>query len=214
MNNNKIKWIARILSGVLLFSSIAIPTQNVFASENIKIKELDLDPELSFTDEEMQGMVAFVEYFEGNEEEFLELFLNAVNESKSEFIDPSVAEELLDIQSLGIGQGYITLQPGIDNKYTTQGKATMTAKAAVKAIRAVMNRIGQKSWDKMIKKIENSTGTTLVVLHWKGINNFLDYAAGFKGTVEDALTQFLVNKAKFNKTFARYVARAFIFVVL
>lgn len=216
IGNIWIKWIAGVLSGVLLFTSIVIPYENVFA-QNIIVRDLHehQGEEILFSEREIQEMEEFVKYIEKNEEEFIKLFQEVINETKSEFIDPSIADELMiNTNGLILGNQYIMQKPRAGNEYTIQGKLTMSAKAAAKAIRAVMNKIGKKAWNKMVKKMEQSTGISLPWFHWKTINGILDWLAGFKGTVEDALTQFLVKKAKFSKKTARFVARTFIFLVL
>lgn len=46
-------------------------------------------------------------------------------------------------------------------EFQIQGKFTMTAKAAAKALKKAMKKIGQKSWDGMVKKIEKNFGIKL-----------------------------------------------------
>lgn len=92
-------------------------------------------------------------------------------------------------------------------------KVTLTAKAGAKAIKATMSKVGKTGWNKMIGKIESMTGTQLAVLHWESINKFLDCAVSSGGTIEDALTSFLVKKGHFNKTVATYISKAFVLIV-
>ena len=129
---------------------------------------------------------------------------NAVLETQNEFNDPAIAERILyNIQ---------IAQSREDDPYQTRGKLTMGAKVAAKTLREITQRVGQKAWDAMVEKVENATGTQLVVFHWKSINQVIDFLADSKDSIEDALTEFLVNRG-FNKTLAEYTSKAFVLVV-
>jgi|GEM_PF-1696451 len=197
MEKFSLKVTSGVISGILLLGSVSIPVSSAFASESIQEGVVE---EFLFTNEEIKSME---EYFNNFDEiEFYKAFEIAINENKSEFIDPSVAQELLNnLQSQS-------------SMIQTRGKVTLTAKAGAQAIKAVMNKVGQKAWDKMIDKVETASGTTLVVLHWKSITNLLNYLVNFNGELEEAIQSFLVNKAGFNSTVAYWVARSFVFVVL
>ncbi|KWW18865.1 MULTISPECIES: hypothetical protein [Peribacillus] len=191
-----IKATSGILSGVLLLSTVIVPIESAFASSIVKVQEND---DVLFTDEEIQSMEEF--FMNYDEDEFYRILEIAVNETKSEFIDPSVAEEILNKESNDV----IVIVP--------YGKVTLTAKAGAKAIKATMSKVGKTGWNKMIGKIESMTGTQLAVLHWESINKFLDFAVSSGGTIEDALTSFLVKKGHFNKTVATYISKAFVLIV-
>ncbi|GEL05696.1 hypothetical protein RST01_23230 [Rummeliibacillus stabekisii] len=182
---------------MLLLGTMNVPLQSAFAaSPDVTIQEND---DVLFTDEEMQSMEEF--FMNYDEDEFYKLLEIAVNESKSEFIDPSVADDLLNKET----NNEMVIQPF--------GKVTLTAKAGAKAIKATMKKVGKSGWDKMIGKIESMTGTQLVVFHWQSINKFLDFAVNSGGTIADAMTNFLVKKAHFNKTVATYISKAFVMIV-
>ncbi|EGQ2847740.1 hypothetical protein F9634_11270, partial [Staphylococcus pseudintermedius] len=100
------------------------------------------------------------------------------------------------------------------NGVAERGKATVTAKAGAKAIRATVNKIGEKAWNKLVAKIENATGTKLVMFHYQSINKFCDILTGFEGNLADGIATGLTNNFGFNKQFAYIVARAFIAIVL
>ena len=125
-----------------------------------------------------------------------------IDNSKSDFKDPAVAERLK-----GQVKNY---RDGVAER----GKATMTAKAGAQAIRATVNKVGEKAWNKLVKKIENTTGTKLVMFHYQSINKFCDILTGFEGNLADGIANGLTNKFGFNKQFAYVVARAFIAIVL
>ncbi|HBI9278304.1 TPA: hypothetical protein PJK00_002173, partial [Staphylococcus aureus] len=86
--------------------------------------------------------------------------LEEIDNSKEDFKDPSVTEKL---------KGQVR---DYKNGVAERGKATITAKAGAKAIRATVNKIGEKAWDKLVAKIENTTGTKLVMFHYQSINKF------------------------------------------
>lgn len=199
MKNVGIKLVSGAIGGMLVIGSVIVPANYAFASETVQENK---EQEFMFTYEEIQSMENF--FSNVNEKEFYNAFEQAIIETQSEFIDPSVATELLGI----------TQQVQEKNTPVLRGKVTLTAKAGAKAIKAVMNKVGKKGWNAMLKKVESTTGTELVVLHWESITKFLDYAVDFNGDIEDALEDFLVKKAGFNRTIAHWVAKTFIFIVL
>lgn len=128
--------------------------------------------------------------------------LKEIDNSKNEFKDPAAAEELK--------KQVRNYRDGVADR----GKATMTAKAGAKAIKATVNKVGEKAWNKLVKKIENTTGTKLVMFHYQSINKFCDILTGFEGNLSDAIANALNKNFDFNKQFAYVVARAFIAIVL
>ena len=128
--------------------------------------------------------------------------LKEIDNRKSDFKDSAVADRLK-----GQVKNY---RDGVAER----GKATMTAKAGAQAIRATVNKVGEKVWNKLVKKIENTTGTKLVMFHYQSINKFCDILTGFEGNLADGIANGLTNNFGFNKQFAYVVARAFIAIVL
>ncbi|PKI12169.1 hypothetical protein CW743_10660 [Staphylococcus shinii] len=128
--------------------------------------------------------------------------LKEIDNSKSDFKDPAVADRLK-----GQVKNY---RDGVAER----GKATMTAKAGAQAIRATVNKVGEKAWNKLVKKIENTTATKLVMFYYQSINKFCDILTGFEGKLADGIANGLTNNFGFNKQFAYVVARAFIAIVL
>lgn len=128
--------------------------------------------------------------------------LEEIDNSKKDFKDPSVTEKL---------KGQVR---DYKNGLAERGKATITAKAGAKAIRATVNKVGEKAWDKLVAKIENTTGTKLVMFHYQSINKFCDILTGFEGNLAEGMATGLTNNFGFNKQFAYIVARAFIAIVL
>lgn len=128
--------------------------------------------------------------------------LEEIDNSKKDFKDPSVTEKL---------KGQVR---DYKNGVAERGKATITAKAGAKAIRATVNKVGEKAWDKLVAKIENTTGTKLVMFHYQSINRFCDILTGFEGNLAEGMATGLTNNFGFNKQFAYIVARAFIAIVL
>lgn len=117
---------------------------------------------------------------------------------ESEFKDPRAKQQALD--SI--------------NKSEQRGKATMSAKYAAKAIKALMKKMGQKAWDKMIEKIEKSTGRQLVMFHYNSITKLLNYLVNSQDTAQTAISKFLRKEFGFNKNVADGVAQAFVLIVL
>lgn len=128
--------------------------------------------------------------------------LEEIDNSKKDFKDPSVTEKL---------KGQVR---DYKNGVAERGKATITAKAGAKAIRATVNKVGEKAWDKLVAKIENTTGTKLVMFHYQSINKFCDILTGFEGNLAEGMATGLTNNFGFNKQFTYIVARAFIAIVL
>lgn len=128
--------------------------------------------------------------------------LEEIDNSKKDFKDLSVTEKL---------KGQVR---DYKNGVAERGKATITAKAGAKAIRATVNKVGEKAWDKLVAKIENTTGTKLVMFHYQSINKFCDILTGFEGNLAEGMATGLTNNFGFNKQFAYIVARAFIAIVL
>lgn len=129
---------------------------------------------------------------------YKEAWIKAINEMpESDFKDPSVKQEL-------------------KNKIAAseeRGKATMAAKAAAESIRAVMKKVGQKGWDKMVKKIENSTGQELVALHYSAITTIVDKLANSQEKATKVISRQLV-KSGLNKNVADAAAATFVTVIL
>lgn len=124
-------------------------------------------------------------------------FADAIKESASSFENPEDAQILLN-----------NIQAGQD-----EGKLTIAAKTGAIALRTVAKKIGQKAWDKMVAKVETTTGTKLVMIHYKSINQFVDFMVGFKGSVEAGIKAYLV-KYGVNSTVAKYTAKTLVLVFL
>lgn len=138
-----------------------------------------------------------VEATELTQAEIDKAFADAVKENASSFENPEDAKIILS-----------NLQAGPD-----EGKLTIAAKAGGIALKAAAKKIGQKAWDKIIIKVENTTGTKLVMLHYKSINQFLDFMVGFKGSVESGIKAYLVQYGV-NATVAKYTAKTLVLVFL
>lgn len=127
--------------------------------------------------------------------------IESIEDNKTSFNDPNEAEVLKSKVK--------QYRDGIAER----GKATIAAKAGANAIRATVNKVGQKAWDNIVKQVEKRTGTELVVFHYQSINKFCDYLTGFEGKLSDGITEFLVQNG-FNRQVAGVIARVFIGVVL
>lgn len=127
--------------------------------------------------------------------------LESIEENKSSFMDPNEAE-VIKFKAKQYRDGI-----------AERGKATIAAKAGAKSIKAVVNKVGQKAWDNIVKQVEKRTGTELVVFHYQSINKFCDYLTGFEGKLSDGITEYLVQNG-FNRQIAGVIARVFIGVVL
>ncbi|WP_461611150.1 hypothetical protein [Cytobacillus kochii] len=131
--------------------------------------------------------------------------IDIIASERDNFFDKEYADVL--IQNINKNNGYQ------DGQFQTYGKFTMTAKAGAKALKAAMNKIGQKAWDAAVKKVEKNFGTSLVVFHWKSMNQVINVLSNSSTTITDALAGYLT-KHGFNQTFANIVARTFVTVFL
>lgn len=102
----------------------------------------------------------------------------------------------------------------VANGENQEGKATLSAKAGAKAIKATAKKVGKKAWDAYITQVEKKANVKLGLLHYQSIFDFCDYITGFGGTVQEAISEGLQNKLGFNKTIADFTAQAFVTVVL
>lgn len=189
MNKNK-NYLKSVITVVLVTSTLTTPFVSVTALEiNNGVNSSSLSS------------------LENNQQMFLDAFEKAILENQDEFNDPSIAPVIL--QKLHQGQN-------IENNSTpmARGKLTMGAKAGAKALKATMNKIGKRAWNKMVSSIEKNMGTKLVVLHWQGMVKLINILSNSSTTITDAITNYLHKKAGFNKTFAGIVARTFVTIVL
>lgn len=131
-----------------------------------------------------------------SDEELIEI----IESEKDNFVDPTYGDYL-------IGK----IKSDSSGEFQIQGKFTMTAKAAAKALKKAMNKIGEKSWNAMVKKIEKNFGFTLVWFHWKSMNGVINFLSDSNAKITDALTNFLVKKGV-NKTLAKLISKAFVTV--
>ncbi|NCJ13601.1 hypothetical protein GWD55_00490 [Staphylococcus pseudintermedius] len=130
---------------------------------------------------------------------FKEAWINAIESTPpSEFKDPKVKEEL---------------KKNI-KKSEERGKVTITAKAAAKGIKALMKKTGRAGWDAVVRKVENSTGTELVMFHYDQVTNIVNLLANSQEKAQTAISKILVNNFGFNKTVANAVAYTFVLIVL
>jgi len=178
------KTLAGLLSGVLLSTTLMIPVASAHTNQDFTLTS---NSELQLTP---------------NKELSNEILIEIIQSEKENFVDPSYGDYLIE-----------KLQYNSNDKIQTYGKLTLTAKAGAKALKAAMNKIGQKSWDATVKKIEDNFGTSLVVLHWKSMNQLINVLSNSSTTITDAISDYLV-KNGFNKTFANILARAFVTVFL
>lgn len=178
------KTLAGLLSGVLLSTTLMVPVASAHTSQDFTLT----------SNSELQLIP--------NEELSNEILIEIIQSEKENFIDPSYGDYLIE-----------KLQYDSSNEIQTYGKLTLTAKAGAKALKAAMNKIGKKSWDAAVKKIEKNFGTTLVVFHWKSMNQLINVLSNSSTTVTDAISGYLV-KHGFNKTFANILARTFVTVFL
>ncbi|WP_107842053.1 hypothetical protein [Metasolibacillus meyeri] len=185
MINKKI--IAGLLSGVILTGTISTPlasAQGNTVNYNLNLESIQNDQKLK------------------------EIMKAAILENKEYFNDPAYADVLLNKLDTPSYQdkNEVIVMPF--------GKFTLTAKAGAQALKVAMDKIGQKAWDGMVKTIEDNFGVKLVVFHWKSMNQLINVLSNSSTTITDAITDFLVDKASFNRTFAEIVARAFVTVFL
>lgn len=177
------KNIATVLSGILLSTTIMIPLTNAQASEN------------TFPIYKQNEEITF----QMPSDEFL---IELIESEKENFIDPSYGDEIIQ-----------KIEAKSNNKIQTRGKGTMTAKAGAVALKKSMAKIGQKSWDASVKKIEKNFGVSLVVFHWKSVNQLINVLSNSSTTITNAISDFLVKRG-FNKTLANILARTFVTVFL
>ncbi|PTJ81510.1 hypothetical protein BU055_11025 [Staphylococcus succinus] len=95
-----------------------------------------------------------------------------------------------------------------------RGKVTLAAKAAAKSIKAVMKKVGKKGWNKFVKKVENTTGTELVALHYESITKLLNLLANSQEKATTVISKYLRQNAGLNKATADAVAATFVTIVL
>lgn len=178
--------IASALSGILLSTTIMIPLTNAQVSEDSLLIYKQNEEDLDIT-------------YQMPSEEFL---IELIESEKENYIDPSYGDEIIQ-----------KIESESNNKIQTRGKATWTAKAGAVALKKAMSKIGQKSWDKQVSKIEKTLGVTIVALHWKGVNNLINVLSNSDTTVTNATSNFLVKRG-FNRTLADIIARTFVSVFL
>ncbi|GLY12040.1 hypothetical protein [Pseudobacillus badius] len=178
------KTLAGLLSGVLLSTTLMIPVANAQTNQDFPITP----------NEELQLMP--------NEGLSNEMLIEIIQSEKENFIDPSYGDYLIE-----------KLQYDSNNGIQTYGKVTLTAKAGAKALKAAMNKIGQKAWDAAVKKMEKNFGTSLVVFHWKSMNQLINVLSNSSTTITDAISDYLV-KNGFNRKFANILARTFATIFL
>ncbi|WP_288530531.1 hypothetical protein [uncultured Secundilactobacillus sp.] len=89
-----------------------------------------------------------------------------------------------------------------------RGKTTMAAKVAGKAMKAFLKKMGKNWWDKQSKKWYFP-----IKVNWKTINAIANYAAGFNGTIENAITNFLTSHHLANKNIAKKIAWLIVTIV-
>lgn len=183
------KVVSSVLTGILLSSTLLVPFASANTGEELLQRErVNIDNLLVNKVSLVMNNAEMIEFLE-SEKEF--------------FIDPTYADSM--INSLK--------QEPVQGEYQTQGKLTLTAKAGAKALKAAMNKIGKKSWDASVKKIENNFGTSLVVFHWQSMSKLITVLSNSHTTISDAISGYLVNHG-FNKTFANVLSRAFVAVFL
>ncbi|HEC2172827.1 TPA: hypothetical protein R1915_000881 [Staphylococcus delphini] len=179
------KKISKIVTATVLTSLLTDPVYLILDANNVNAETTKT------IDEEMK-----------RKKEIGNALLNEINNSKKDFKDPSIAEKL-KIQVENYRDGV-----------AERGKATLTAKAGAKAIKATVNKVGEKAWNKLVAKVEKTSGIKLVMFHYQSINKFCDILTGFEGNLADAMATGLTYNYGFNQQFAYIVARAFIAIVL
>lgn len=128
--------------------------------------------------------------------------LEGLHQNKDAFQKAGVYEKMkLDARAVANGENQ-------------EGKATLSAKAGAKAIKATAKKVGKKAWDAYITQVEKKANVKIGLLHYQSIFDFCDYITGFGGTVQEAISKGLQNKLGFNKTIADFTAQAFVTVVL
>lgn len=179
------KIIAGLLSGIILTGTISTPFAS--AQENTVNYNLNV--------ESIQ-----------NEQEFKEIMKATILENKEYFNNPAYADVLLNKLDTPSYQN--------EDAPMLRGKFTLTAKAGAKALKAAMDKIGETAWNKMVKTIEDNFGVKLVVFHWEAMNKLINVLSNSSTTITDAITDFLVDNAGFNRTFAEIIARTFVTIFL
>ncbi|EPC7162694.1 hypothetical protein ACR2QP_000057 [Staphylococcus pseudintermedius] len=91
---------------------------------------------------------------------------------------------------------------------------TITAKVAAKGMKALMKKTGRSRWDAVVRKVENFTGTELVMFHYDQVTNIVNLLANSQEKAQTAISKILVNNFGFNKTVANAVAYTFVLIVL
>lgn len=130
---------------------------------------------------------------------FKEAWIKAIESTpSSDFKDPNVKEELMSNIK----------------KSEERGKVTITAKAAAKGMKALMKKMGRAGWNAVVKKVENATGTELVMFHYDQVTNIVNLLANSQEKAQTAISKILVNKFGFNKNVANAVAYTFVLIVL
>lgn len=130
---------------------------------------------------------------------FKEAWIKAIESTpSSEFKDPKVKKELMNNIK----------------KSEERGKVTITAKAAAKGMKALMKKMGRSGWNAVVKKVENATGTELVMFHYDQVTNIVNLLANSQEKAQTAISKILVNKFGFNKNVANAVAYTFVLIVL
>lgn len=178
------RFIATISATILLCTTIALPAAQASSNNSY------FNSNINTTEGEIN-------------DDFINAFKDAIITYQDEFEDPSVADELLDT----IKHNELNSNSAIQQR----GKVTITAKYGAKLLKSKMNKIGEKAWNKMVKKVETVSGTKLVWFHWKGVNQVIDFLAESGDTIENSLTKFLKGKGM-NSTVAKYTAKAIVLV--
>lgn len=122
-------------------------------------------------------------------------------EDQSDFND----ELAIYLQSNGTDPEQVS---GLIHMRTPRGKGTMAAKAAGKAMKAFLKKMGKTWWEKQTKKWYFP-----IKVNWKTINKIADYAAGFNGTIENAITSYLTSHHLASKKVVKAVAKIIVFIL-
>ncbi|MEB7777257.1 hypothetical protein NGC64_04585 [Staphylococcus equorum] len=115
----------------------------------------------------------------------------------SDFKDPSVKQELKN--NIAASE--------------ERGKVTLAAKAAGKSLQAILKKVGEKGWNNLVKKVENTTGTELVALHYDGITRIVNLLANSQEKATTVISKQLV-RSGLNKNVADVAAVAFVQIIL
>jgi seryl-tRNA synthetase len=129
---------------------------------------------------------------------YKEAWIKAINEMPdSDFKDPSVKQELKN--NIAASE--------------ERGKVTLAAKAAGKSLQAILKKVGEKGWNNLVKKVENTTGTELVALHYDGITRIVNLLANSQEKATTVISKQLV-RSGLNKNVADVAAAAFVQIIL